>query len=56
MPDLIVCESCNHGLMYHTGTGCEAQPCKCIVTKERLIEDIVEQTKLEIAVERSSAR
>lgn len=55
MPDLVVCEFCDHGAMFHTGSGCEVPSCRCIMTRQRLVEEVVEKTRVEIALERLRA-
>jgi hypothetical protein len=53
MLGLISCEYCGHGVIFHSGTGCEAERCSCVADKDRLLENLIERTKTEIARERA---
>jgi hypothetical protein len=56
MLDFATCKVCDHSLMVHAASGCSEERCKCTLTKERLIDEIIDQARAEIAMERSGTR
>lgn len=40
---LLVCDSCQHGVAFHTGGGCDVFRCHCSEVKERLVARAVEE-------------